>query len=169
MEKKKYFVVAKSRVALDANENVEERTDSFLYDVSGRDVINPDMFSQLNTVLKVQEGKAFEDAMIKSDSSYWHWTKWMVEITDKPVLLSSRLEKFLRKEGVYTRFRKNVRKALRIFPAELDQIYKGFPWSTSSEGHDYWQHLQNKYRSYYREMEKEREKYPDEWEETSIS
>lgn len=61
----------------------------------------------------------------------------------KKMNIEPKLEKFLRKEKVLTKFKKNVN-----LPTDeiVDDISTSFSWSDTPEGHEFWKELDTKFR-----------------------
>ena len=62
-------------------------------------------------------------------------------MTKQKILITDKLEAFLKKEKVLTKFKANA----TVLSIKYDDIGEAFDWSTSPEGFDFWNNLENKY------------------------
>jgi len=128
---KRIYYLAKSRPALEAVNKTVRR----------------EMREQLGYLLiptvKYQDG----DIVVKNyKEKLLLWKPWTFTKTAKPILLSEELERFLRRHSIYTRFLKNIHRAVKrskvntTYPIRANSIiFGGFMWASSIEGTKYWE------------------------------
>ena len=59
--------------------------------------------------------------------------------------INPKLENFLRKNRVYTRFINNTVQGSRLIAVKLYNINGAFTWSCAPEGHEFWAKIHQKY------------------------
>ena len=146
---KKYYVVAKSRSSLDLEPGVSFKKgpskSGYRHNESKYFIVS-DMYPYLGKVIGEKGNDIPEPLYLKG----WHWEPWMYEITDKPVIISNKLEEFLRREpGLYERFVANTRLDWDDSRVKIEQTLLGaFLWKDSIEGYDFWRGIEREYEQY---------------------
>ena len=124
----------------------------FIENLSTFNTINDLLIEQISIDYLVG---AFTWYNTKEGSSFWNelndkWEKKVESITRKNKKL---LKKFLKKEGVYHKFVKNLKNLGSVSLNELPRKYKlhklissSFVWRATPEGHTFWNEINKKWK-----------------------
>lgn len=143
-QRNKWYIVARSKPSLEDDPAITELSlageGTSYFNAYASDVITPEMTEKLNTILAKVPMSKIGETLKKLG-----WKRWMVEVTQEPILLDEDVERFLRKEGDYYLFINNIENTNNKFPLTNVRLDNGFVWTESPEGLIYWGALDHKF------------------------